>query len=174
MAGFSDLSAGDKLLIVSLPYRVGIWISNSDDNENTKYDDNIELKELEATLSRLSVQTKQKFAGNIAKQTVNAKKLWRDWYGKSDEASVLEDLSNVLAGAADKISPEHLSEYKKMLWHIALSVASSFGEHIDPDHEMHMDRLVGKLFGGKHKKSKENVSDTEKVALKKLQAVLKA
>ncbi len=174
MSGFSDFSEEDKLIIVSLPYRIGVWISGVDDNVNTKYDDNIELKELEETLNKLAAQGKQRFAASISKHTLNSKKAWRDWQGKSDEVSVLEDLNQALETGEKNLEAEQLAEYKKMLWHIGLSVARSFGEHIDPDHEMHMNRFFSKFFGGGHKSSKENVSDAEKIALKKLQSILKA
>ena len=173
MAGFSDFSEEEKLLVVSIPYRVGMWVSNADDNENTKHDDKIEAKALEEAMTRIAGKTTRSFASSIISHTLKSKKAWKTWRAQSDEKSVLEDLAQVLEICKAHLSKEQISEYKKLVWNLALVVARSYGEHIDPDNEMHVNRFFGKLLGKGNPQKAENISEIEKETLKKLQVVLK-
>ncbi len=174
MASFSDFSEEDKLLTVSIPYRVGVWISMCDDNATTKYDDKIEGKALEDAFIRMSEQKKHAFGAAMAGHVLSSKKAWRSWQAQAKEDTILVDLDNVLKTCAATLSAEDVAGYKKMIWFVALAVARSYGEQVDPDNEMHVNRFFNKFFGGRSTQKAENISEKEKAALKKLQTFLKS
>ncbi|MEM8833009.1 MAG: hypothetical protein AAGB32_00580, partial [Pseudomonadota bacterium] len=68
-------------------------------------------------------------------------------------------------------------QYKQILWQCGLVVAQAFDESEDPDGEMHVNHLmewIGGMFSEpKLRKAPENISPSEKTALKKLRALLK-
>lgn len=178
MANPSKFSKSEQLLLVSIPYRVGIWISMVDDNTKTKFDDKQERKALETAILDLAGRSKKMpFAANLMNQVQSSESLWPVWEQQAAEALVLTDLEQALALCADKRSGAELKQYKWTVWQIAIIVAQAYGEHIDPDNEMHVDRFfawVGSSIGRPQLgKNPENMSAKEKTALKKLRAVLK-
>ncbi|HPF79198.1 MAG TPA: hypothetical protein PLF01_07910, partial [Alphaproteobacteria bacterium] len=178
MTKLSDFSSEERALIVSLPYRVGIWISNCDDNEKTGRDDKQERKVLELAISRMAkAHRKMPFAAEIMYQVETAKNHWRSWEQAGEEKQVLQDLAKALEICGRSLSKKEMSQYKQAVWNIAMAVAQAFGEHVDPDNEMHVNNFFSWLgsfvVGPRLKKAPENMSMAEKTALKKLRAVLK-
>lgn len=178
MADLSNFSQEEHLLLVSLPYRVGIWISNSDDNEKTRIDDKRERQALEVAINRMArAHRKMPFAAEIMRNIDTAKQHWKIWDTQGEENQVLNDLEKILPVCREKLSTAELSQYKQSVWNIGIAVAQTFGEHDDPDNEMHVDRFfqwIGSFIKAPSlKKTPENMSMSEKTALKKLRAVLK-
>jgi len=179
MSSFKSLSKQDQELLISVPYRTGIWISNADDVESRKVDDKRERQVLSMMIKRMaSNHRKMPFAAGIMKHILSSEKLWKVWQNNADEAVILGDVEKALTICRENLSPQHLEEYKKSIWQIGLSVAHAFDESEDPDGEMHMNHffewLLGFIAAPKFKKAPENISDEEKTALKKLKALLKS
>lgn len=179
MANLSSFSKEERALIISVPYRVGIWISNADDNERTKLDDKFEKQTLEVAIATLAKRTqKMPFAAAVMSDVETYKSMWPGWEAQAGENSVLEDTQEAIDICRAKVSKGELNQYKHAVWQIGIVVAQAFGEHIDPDNEMHVDRFfawMGSLMGQpKLTKNPENMSPAEKTALKKLRAVLKS
>lgn len=178
MADLSNFSNDERALITSIPYRIGVWVSNVDDNTGSKIDDRDERKALEATISSLaSKSNKIPFAAAVMKDVENNKSVWSAWDNAATEDLVLKDLSHAIALCKSKVGAAEVKQYKQTIWKVGLVVAQAYGEHVDPDNEMHVDRFfqwIGSLSGGaKLSKNPENMSKLEKMALNKLRAILK-
>lgn len=178
MSSFKSLSKPDQELLISVPYRTGIWISNADDVETRKVDDKRERQVLAMMIKRMaSSHRKMPFASGIMKYILSAESRWGTWQNNAEEAVILEDIDKAVKICRDQLSPRHFEEYKKAVWQIGLSVAHAFDESADPDGEMHVNHffewIASFIAAPKFKKAPENISDEEKTALKKLQAVLK-
>ncbi len=178
MGNFSDLNQDEQALFISLPYRVGVWISNADDIEQTRRDDKREMKALEIVIARLAkAHRKMPFAANIMAAIQQNKNAWQVWENNAAEGVVLGDVQNAILLCHKKLSESQLKQYKHALWQIAIVVAQSYGEQEDPDNEMHVDHFfqwIGSFMSAPSlKKAPENMSAKEKTALKKLRAILK-
>jgi len=174
----SELTPQDKTIMISLPYRVGIWISQVDDVENRKMDDKKEEKVLEIAIQKMAQShRKMPFAANIMKQIENSKGQWKNWKALSDEKTVLADLETVITKCETSLKPDQVKQYKQAVWQTGILVAQAYDESFDPDGEMHVNHFaewVGSFFSApKLQKAPENMSEKEKSALKKLRAVLK-
>ena len=178
MSKLSKFSNDEAKLIVSVPYRVGMWISTCDDNTKSKFDDKRERQALEATIKRMAgLHRKMPFAAEIMRQIEQNKSSLQIWNTHVTEEKVLEEVTQAVTICKEKLGPAETKQYKQALWQTGLVVAQAFGEQIDPDNEMHVDRFfawIGSFFSTpKLAKSPENMSAKEKTALKKLRAVLK-
>lgn len=178
MADLSNFTNDERALIVSIPYRIGVWVSNVDDNTGSKIDDRDERKALEATISALANKSnKIPFAAAVMKDVENNKSIWPTWDNAAAEDLVLNDLRQAITLCQSKVGAAELKQYKQTIWKVSLVVAQAYGEHVDPDNEMHVDRFfqwIGSLGGGaKLGKNPENMSKLEKIALNKLRAILK-
>lgn len=177
MADLSQFNEKERAFIASVPYRVGIWISNSDDNTGTQADDKDERKALEMLIADLASKSQQiPFAAAVMRDVEQNKGAWASWDQMCDEEAVLADVEKALALCKAKTKGKELNHYKQTIWRVGLVVAQAYGEHIDPDNEMHFNNFFGRLFGGGPKigKNPENMSKEEKIALNKLRKILKS
>lgn len=178
MTNLKNFTKEEHALLVSVPYRVGIWISNSDDNEKTKFDDKRERQALSLAVSKLAGRSKKMpFAAKIMQDIQSYKGMWANWEDHHLEKDILSDLQKAIMLCREKASKNDLNQYKYAVWQVGIVVAQSFGEHIDPDREMHVNHFftwIGSMVSGPSLgKNPENMSPAEKIALKKLRAVLK-
>ena len=178
MANLSNFTSEERELIVSIPYRVGMWISDSDDNENSQFDDKRERQALELAISKMAKSHKKMpFAAEIMRDVQANKNMWQNWSQNSAENDVLQDIQKAIIVCKDKTSKKEVSQFKQTVWNIGIIVAQAYGEHIDPDNEMHINRFfawLGSLISAPSlRKAPENMSPSERTALKKLRAVLK-
>ena len=178
MSDLSKFSPEERAFIVSIPYRTGIWISNLDDNTGSKIDERQERKSLEATIANLAGKSgKLPFASAVMKSVQQNQSAWPAWENAAGEEKILGDIQKAIKLCKTKVGKAELAQYKQTIWRIGIVVAQAYGEHVDPDNEMHVDRFfqwVGSLTGGaKLGNSPENMSPKEKVALNKLRAILK-
>lgn len=178
MAGLAKLTTEERALIISIPYRVGVWVSNCDDNDKTRMDDKRESQTLELVISKMSkAHRKMPFAASVMSEVQGQRQIWDTWARSASEVEILSDVQKALELAHQKLSPKEAGQYKQAVWNIGIAVAQAFGEHIDPDNEMHLNRFfswMGSFITSPPlKKAPENMSEAEKTALKKLRSVLK-
>ncbi len=177
MADLSKFTAEERTLIASIPYRVGVWVSNVDDNTGSKIDEREESKAMEAAISGLAKQNKAPFAAAVMQGVEQNKSSWPSWASVADEGKFLAEVETALNLCKEKAGDKALAQYKQTIWRMGMVVAQAYGEQIDPDNEMHFNRLfewMGSLGGGANLgKNPENISDAEKAALNKLRTVLK-
>ncbi|MEM7618550.1 MAG: hypothetical protein AAF244_04100 [Pseudomonadota bacterium] len=178
MANFSKLDQKDQFLLVSVPYRVGIWISQVDDVESRKMDDKKEEQVLELAIQKMAgAHRKMPFAAAIMKRIDKSKGYWTQWKQQADEKLILEDVEKAIQICETNFKEAEVKQYKQAVWQTGILVAQAYDEGYDPDGEMHVNHFaewVGSFFAApKLKKAPENMSQKEKSALKKLRSVLK-
>ena len=177
MADLSKFNAQERDLISSLPYRVGIWISNADDNEGTKIDDKDELKVLEQTIQNFAkASDKIPVAAAVMKDVQDNKRNWAQWNMTATEQAILADAPKAVALCKQHFDEKQLNQYRETIWRVGIFVAQAYGEHVDPDNEMHFNNFFGRMFGKGPKagQNPENMSPKEKAALTKLKQALKS
>lgn len=178
MSFFKELSKEEAALVISLPYRVGVWISAVDDLEKSKRDDKREAAALERGIRKIARQnTPSSFPRALMAEVEKYNHLWPTWDNQADESALFADIGKAKECVRTKIHPKAVKQYQQVLWYMALVVAQAFGEDDDPDQEMHVNNFFSdikeRLFPSALAKAPENMSTDEKTALKKLRAALK-
>lgn len=131
MSQLDNLTAEDQELIISLPYRVGIWLSHADD-EGGEGDDEQEMATLESILDKIA-QTHQRsaFVRDVIGRTVTARDKWPEWEGRV--FTIEEDAKKAMSCLVGVLDEKDWKTYRGMLVHIGRSVAESYGEFGEED-----------------------------------------
>lgn len=177
MTRLSDLSPEDRGLLTGLMYRVGIWMSQADDEEG-ELDDRREMEALNHILVHIAKHYDSPFVQALAQATIEHKARWPEWKAHSFDiladcekaAAVLNRLDDALARKA----------YKDSLIRIAETVAGAFGEFgmgaADTESNA-LTRVLSKItarFGGEGDEADfMNISPAEHESLDRLQVALK-
>lgn len=113
--------------IVSLPYRVGLWISESD----TSGGEESGAKEMKALASILNGYTEDVFGSEVVQyvmsETVARKSEWKEWGKNLDR--VPDECRHVLDMMEERVDPKELSAFKQHLMEIGEAVALAFREY---------------------------------------------
>ena len=180
MNALSVFSDEEITLLVSLPYKVGVWVSHADDEEG-EADDEREMKALSTCLKAVA----RKYDGpglvdDIARETLKREKFWLEWTDQS--YNILPDCEKALALLKEKAGLQDAKNYKAALLEIAATVAQAYGEFNSfdeiPEDEGFFGRIVKKVVGGVVGLSKDdanhpmNISASEDSALSQLAAAL--
>lgn len=129
MAFLEQFSNEEKDLLVSLPYRVGVWLSNVDDTGGAKADFE-EISELENIIERKSKgMFESAFVHEIMVETNGRQAEWRQW--NKDLDNVLEQCGQAVAVISSKLEEKDLDAYRANIMAIALDVAKAFREFDD-------------------------------------------
>ena len=176
MSDLEKFTPEERLLVISLPYRAAMWVSNIDDNKGSTVDDKIERKAIEGTIKRFAAASEKiPVAAAVMQDILSQKGRWNEWGLMTDEEPLLYDATKAVLAAKKHFTEAELNQYREAIWRLSVSVAQAYGEHVDPDNEMHVNNFFGKLLGSKPKggsKNTENISPKEKDALKKLKSAL--
>lgn len=172
MPSFHDFLKEDLELIVSLPYRVGIFVSRADDAISTRRDEKREARALRAVLESLGKQDKKcPFLAEVAEQSLSHEDHWPAWRAKKGLA---EDIARSLKLMEARLPAENVKEFRRALFHIGCVVAQAYGEK-DGDSEALAGQLIAKLSDRLFNpldRNPENISAAEKAALQKLKETL--
>lgn len=180
MAFLEQFSEDERELIVSLPYRAGLWLSVSDDDGGTEADYE-ELHALEDIIERKAAgATYSAVVREVMLQAMDWQGRWKDWSEKL--GTVEQDCAAATKLLATKLSEQDVEHYRKAVLSVAREVAEAFRE-VDLDAsftfklslKMHLmfDRFMA-LFGkGQEVARMVNISDDEKRALEKLEVALR-
>lgn len=126
MVYLDQFSEADRDLIVSLPYRAGLWLSDSDSGGGAEADYE-ELSRLEDVLEKKSpVAARSRFIGEVMAETLARQDLWKQWAARRD--SVPEDCARAAALIAAGLSARDAADYREQVMRIATEVAAAFGE----------------------------------------------
>lgn len=181
MADLSQLSGSEMELLVSLPYRAGMFVSYADDVDGES-DDEIEMAMLEASLKAVA----DMYAGDpvlsgIFKQALLLKSEWPKWQTKV--FLIAEDAQAAIMLLKSKAGEGVAKSYRAALMEIATTVAQAAGEFDQFDDVAEAKKgfgaLVGKIVGGFSGLSKDdqnhpaNISASEQGALFELSEALK-
>lgn len=120
------LNRDQRVKITSLPYRVGLWVSQSDSSGGEEAD----LRERQILESLIAGFTHEVFGSesvqHIMTETLAQKDKWPDWAARP--GNVLEDCRQSLVILQDYIDPKELNAFCLRLLEIAEAVALAFGE----------------------------------------------
>lgn len=123
---FQQLAKEDETLLVSLPYRVGFYISQSDQTGGVQADD-AELYTLINILRGFSEDfCKSEFVQKILIETVARKDEWESWNG--DLQTVPEECGRALVLLSDVLDEKEAGSLKEILMDIGMAVAMAFRE----------------------------------------------
>lgn len=172
MALFDDFQHQDLERIISLPYRVGIWMGRVDNDRGTKRDEKREERALVAILEHLAKQDRDAlFVAHVTAETLKQERHWPVW---AQAKGLAEDIAAAGAVIARVTNTGTANQYKKALFQIALTVAQAHGDM------QHTEALLGEIaarfsdrFFDPLEKNPENISAAEKAALQKLRDALK-
>lgn len=125
-----QLSAQQRTLIVSMPYRAGLWVSHSDDEGG----DEAHEKELTALANLIDGFSQQVFGSEmlqyIMHQTLARKDEWESWSGDIDK--VPEECKQALEILRAHVDEKDVKVYAMRLMELGEAVAVAFREHDDP------------------------------------------
>jgi hypothetical protein len=126
MAYLEHFSDEERLLIVSIPYRAGLWISQSDTtgNPGAAFD---ERKALENAIAKVaSGMFRSAFTHEVMSELWAQKADWQTWEGKQN--IVLQDTALASRVVDSKLNRRDLDAYRATIMHIAMEVAKAFRE----------------------------------------------
>jgi hypothetical protein len=181
MTDLSQFSATEFELLVSLPYRAGIFVSYADDIDGESDDEN-EMAMLEATLKAIAVlHADYPLMKDIFKETLRLKSEWPRWQTKAFNIS--GDSQMVISLLKSKGGDLLAKQYRSALMEIATTVAQAYGEFGQFDDAAKDPSLFGGLvakvvssfssLSADDKNHPMNVSASEESALSELSAALK-
>ncbi len=180
MSYFSDFLDDEIALIVSLPYRVGAWISHADDVGVTERDEARESHALEMILKEISGSKKtDQFARDIVDESLDRTDLWPQWLAQQDRLEA--DIRRAKRMIEDRLPVESLRGFQRSLFYVARVVAEAYGEHEAADGNLKGDviggafltKLIDRFSVKTDLDAPENISAAEKESLKKLLQILK-
>ncbi len=126
---FSDFNPEEKALLVSVPFRVGVWLSHCDPDGG----DISALKESIALEHLLNVIAgnfcESAFVMELMEKTLSARNQWPSW--ENDAKTVLQDVTRSIEILEHRIRSGDLASYKASLMEIALAVAMAYNEALE-------------------------------------------
>ncbi len=171
---FSRLSADDQKILISLPYRVGLYVSFSDVTGGWDAQEK-ELQSLTDILREFSEDyCKTEFSQKVLMESLQSRGEWPSW---SQRIEKLPEEADHIVGRLQSIFPEkELYAFKEVLVDIALAVAMAFRENTEEEaaqkQSLHhaVRNALGRLAGKKASDPLEHVSISrnEREALSRL------
>lgn len=182
MSFLNELPVEKRDLVVSLPYRVGLWISQSDASGGSDSD----AREQQALSSILHAYAEEVFGSetvqHIISGTISQQANWPRWGQNMNE--VIVDCRHAVEVLSGVVDPKEVNAFKKHLVEIAESVALAFRE-VQPDMKLglkvrlYLDYYKNKLKALRDKRTYKtfeeylNISPGERRALITLAEALK-
>jgi len=133
MSRLSDFSEEDRETLISLPYRLGVWISDAEDEEGD-LDDEKEMKALKHSILAIAkLNEGSPFVQELTRETIRARERWDEWYGESFTAT--KDLKRLVPSLRSQLGEGEYKAFRKAIMEIAKTVAEAYGEFGDWDDE---------------------------------------
>lgn len=126
MAFLEQFSTEDRDLIVSIPYRAGVWVSMVDDDGGgeAEHDEIDALENILAEKARGMFESA--FVHEVMAETASRQQDWPQWAGQMD--TVLADCTKAVGVVGGKLSEKDLDAYRMHIMAIGLEVAKAFRE----------------------------------------------
>lgn len=173
MTSLSDFTKDEAELIAALPYKVGMWVSHSEDHDGER-DDTHENKALTACLRHYAKMGDGKpFFAQVMKETLRCEDRWPEWADQS--FALLEDIRKAVVILRARASVDEIKLFKRSLMEIGTAVAQASGEFSeDGKGEGFFGKILSRFSGlADHDAGHPmNVSAAEDSALERLRAVL--
>ena len=181
MAFLEEFSQEDRLRLIALPYRVGLWVSTSDSAGGHDADQQ-EIDALEITITRIAQgMFESAFVHEIIAETVLNKSQWPEWMGNTD--AVPQECLAAIKSLQGKMPQRDVDAYRHILMQVGLEVARAFREYdqnpplgarLLRGFSMIIDRLFGIIQGEKFvSEDILNISYEEDRALNQLAQTLR-
>ncbi|HEY8189924.1 MAG TPA: hypothetical protein VIF12_04520 [Micavibrio sp.] len=181
MAFLDEFSQEEQDFLISLPYRVGLWVSSSDDTGGALADGH-ELEALEKSIAGIvHGMFESAFVHEVMAEAFLRKPDWRNW--EADIARVPEDCRRAVTLLQGKLTQRDVDSFRRILMQIGLEVARAFREYDKNEPLLYrfirligmgVDRFFGALQGEKHvSEHLLNISYEEDLALNKLAKALR-
>lgn len=124
-----DFEECDQELLVSMPYKAGIWMSYADMDGGTAA-----FKREAQALSRIIEATAENFCESsfvqeVAEQTLARRDRWDDWQKNPDNFPC--ECQRSIEIIAGEVSPEDVVSFKSTLLEVALAVARAYNERFE-------------------------------------------
>ncbi len=180
MAFLESFSAEEKTLLVSLPYRVGIWVSNADKTGNALSSIH-ERDELHKIIAKKAAGLfESAFVHEIMSELKLREADWPKWQGQIGDIEA--DCRTAVTVVSAKLIEHDAKGYKENIMQIATTVALSFREFdvqtsfckkITTHLGIAFDKFMGGFKGESYVSSSLlNISVAEDMALSKLAKAL--
>lgn len=127
MSYLEKFTKDEQNLIVSLPYRIGIWIS-AQDNTGNEAARALEIDALSRIIKKKADgMFETAFIHEVMVETYDKKHQWENLSDMSD--SVLEDMVSASAIVAEKLGEKDARTFGDALFRIAFEVAAAYSEY---------------------------------------------
>lgn len=127
MAFLKDFTPEERLMIISLPYRAGLWVSTSDSVGGHDADQK-ELDALERTIAGIvQGMFESAFVHEVMAECFLEKDEWPKWMG--DIKDVPNECRTVIRFLHGRLSQRDIDAYRHILMQIGLEVARAFREY---------------------------------------------
>ena len=181
MAFLKDFTRDERDMLASLPYRVGLWVSSSD-NTGGSDSDSQEVAALEKTITRIAQgMFESAFVHEIMADTFLRREEWPAW--GANVQSVPADCVAAVKFMQGRLSARDIDAYRHILMQIGLEVARAFREYDRSEPFLYrmirwisigVDRLFGIMHGEKYvSEDLLNISYEEDLALNELAKALR-
>ncbi|MFP4313463.1 MAG: hypothetical protein ACLFR0_03955, partial [Alphaproteobacteria bacterium] len=168
--------------IISLPYKVGIWVSHADDVEG-EADDIHEIKALERGIPKMSALHEDSLlVQQVASEIMRLKDQWEVWEDQCFH--VLKTAPDTMTLVLEYFGEKEAKEYRAFIMGLGKIVARAASEldafdSVEEEKEGFLGSMIGKIVGGISSTGKDdvnhpaNISPAEGSALSQLSAALK-
>ncbi len=147
MSFLDQLTADQRDIVVSLPYRVGLWVSDSDKSGGG----DANLQEMQALSGIIHGFADEMFGSevmqHIISETISKKARWGEWAKHVDD--VPEDCRFAVDVLKEKTSSKDVNAFRNHLMEIGEAVAMAFHEEQGKGitFSAYITYMSGKLFG---------------------------
>ncbi len=126
MTQLSAYSPDEIDLITSIPYRVGMHVSFSEDEEGEK-DDALEIEALQSCIKEIAkVHEGPELTKEIALETLESKDKWEGW--SHGVFNIEPQCERAVLTLQRHASSDEVRDYVKMILEVASAVARAYGE----------------------------------------------
>lgn len=172
---FSQLSPADEELLVSMPYRIGLYVSHADVTGGWDAQDS-EIQSLTGILRDYSNDfCKTEFSQKVLMDCLASRAKWPSWSQAVEE--VPSQTSRVITTLESMLSEKELRGFCDVLTDVGIAVAMAFREGGDTAGDKPIVReilsRIGTALGEKDPLDHINISESERSALKKLARALR-
>lgn len=130
MPYLDQFTEDQKELLVSLPYRTGLWVSESDEGGTENQSSEVEMAALESIIMGYSEDfLKSEFVEELMKETLNHKKRWKEWAQNLDTVPRQCRLATTVVN--ERMEPKDALSFRQTLMEIATAVAMAYREFDD-------------------------------------------
>ncbi|MGZ9097313.1 MAG: hypothetical protein ACXW30_03335 [Micavibrio sp.] len=181
MGFLKDFSRDERDLLISLPYRVGLWVSSSDATGGTDSNLQEEVALEKAINSIAQGMFESAFVHEIMAETFLRREDWRSW--STNVQSVPQNCVDAVKALQSRIPQRDIDAYRHILMQVGLEVARAFREYdqsaplltrIIRGISIGVDRIFGIMHGEKYvSEDLLNISYEEDLALNELAKALR-